>query len=500
MFAVIVPIERVLGESLNEIKLSMLITGACLLLMLPCSWFFASPIVNPIRRLSRQNVKIKKRQFNQVSHQATNISEIEELSLSMIEMSDSIQQYERAQQELLDAFIKIIGQAIDDKSHYTAGHCARVPELAIELAHAASDENNGIFKDFTFHSEDEVREFTIAAWLHDCGKVTTPEHIVDKGTKLEIIYNRIHEIRMRFEVLWRDAEIEYLKQAAAAPQQETQLLKQLQQTRQQLQEDFEFIAQANVGGEFMDKSHVTRLESLTQIKWQRNFDDRLGLSPVEEARYNMNEVSLPITESLLADKAEHIITRTDPVEFPPEFEIKVDVPEHLCNQGEVYNLSIGRGTLTAEDRFIINEHIISTIKMLEALPLPPELARVPRYASTHHETLKGTGYPRKLKAENLSIPERVLVVCDVFEALTAADRPYKKAKPMSVAINILHKMALDEHLDIEIFELLLTSGIYLNYAHKYLPESQIDDVDIDHYIRKTKPTITTEKEPEITPS
>ena len=496
MFAVIVPIERVLGESLNEIKLSMLITGGCLLLMLPCSWFFASPIVNPIRRLSRQNWKIKNRQFDQISHQATNISEIEELSLSMIEMSESIQQHERAQQELLDAFIKIISQAIDDKSHYTAGHCARVPELAIELAHAASNENKGICKDFTFHSEDEVREFTIAAWLHDCGKVTTPEHIVDKGTKLEIIYNRIHEIRMRFEVLWRDAEIEFLKQAAAAPQQETQLLKQLQQTRQQLQDDFEFIAQSNVGGEFMEEAHVTRLKSLTQIKWQRNFDDRLGLSPVEEARYNMNEVSLPVTESLLADKTEHIIKRTEPVEFPAEFEIKVDVPEYLSNQGEVYNLSIGRGTLTAEDRFIINEHIISTIKMLEALPLPPELARVPRYASTHHETLKGTGYPRKLKAEDLSVPERVLVVCDIFEALTAADRPYKKAKPISVAINILHKMALDEHLDIEIFELLLTSGIYLNYARKYLPESQIDEVDISRYIRSPAPTVTANKEKE----
>ena len=127
------------------------------------------------------------------------------------------------------------------------------------------------------------------------------------------------------------------------------------------------------------------------------------------------------------------------------------MPQYVSNQGEVYNLSIGRGTLTAEDRYIINEHIISTIKMLEALPLPPELSRVSRYASTHHETLKGTGYPRKLSADDLSMPERVLVIADIFEALTAADRPYKKAKPVSVAVDILHKMALDEHVDIDLF-------------------------------------------------
>ena len=163
----------------------------------------------------------------------------------------------------------------------------------------------------------------------------------------------------------------------------------------------------------------------------------------------------------------------------------MDIPEHLYNQGELHNLAISRGTLTAEDRFKINEHITSTIKMLENLPFPPELAKVPRYASTHHETLKGTGYPRKLSAEQLSTPERILVLSDIFEALTAADRPYKKAKPMSVAINILHKMALDHHVDIEVFKLFLTSGVYLEYARKFLDPSQIDDVDINQYLNDT---------------
>nr|WP_255721306.1 MULTISPECIES: HD domain-containing phosphohydrolase [unclassified Photobacterium] len=160
----------------------------------------------------------------------------------------------------------------------------------------------------------------------------------------------------------------------------------------------------------------------------------------------------------------------------------MQVPELQYNLGEIYNLTIKRGTLTAEDRFKINEHMISTIKMLESLPFPDDLARVPRYASTHHETMKGTGYPRKLSAKDLSTPERILVISDIFEALTAADRPYKKAKPLSVAIDILYKMALDEHIDMALFKLFLSSGVYMQYAEKFLPEKQIDKVDINKYL------------------
>ncbi|MEF1305654.1 HD domain-containing phosphohydrolase, partial [Vibrio owensii] len=179
---------------------------------------------------------------------------------------------------------------------------------------------------------------------------------------------------------------------------------------------------------------------------------------------------------------EHIIKRIRPVEFAPEHGIQMQVPEHQYNMGEVYNLTISRGTLTPEDRFKINEHMISGIKMLEALPFPPELSNVPRYASTHHETLKGTGYPRKLSADDLSIPERILVIADIFEALTAGDRPYKKAKPVSVAIDIMYKMALDEHLDMDLFLLFLESGVYLEYAKKFMPETQVDEVDIQKYL------------------
>jgi hypothetical protein len=352
------------------------------------------------------------------------------------------------------------------------------------LAEALEKTTDGPFKDFAFLNDDERREFRIAAWLHDCGKITTPEHIIDKGSKLEANYNRIHEIRMRFEVLWRDAEIATLKQIqdCSSSEQKQQLIAQLATTQQQLTEDFTFIAKANVGGEYMSDDKIERVKQIANQTWTRYFDNRLGLSPIEDLAVKGLESNTPSIEPLLVDRPEHIIPRTRSTEFDPKLNINIKVPEHQYNLGEVYNLTISRGTLTDEDRYKINEHMISGIKMLERLPFPPELSRVPRYASTHHETLKGTGYPRKLTAEQLSTPERILVIADIFEALTAADRPYKKAKPLSVAVDIMHKMALGEHFDMELFKFFLTSGTYLKYAETYLPAEQIDQVDIEKYL------------------
>ncbi|WP_428636585.1 HD domain-containing phosphohydrolase [Shewanella sp.] len=483
-FAILVPKDTLLASSLDKVEKSILITGLCLLLALPFSWLFASPIITPIKLLALENLKVKYRRYDEVTKVDSYIKEIDELAISLVDMSESIRQHEQDHKALMDAFIKLIAQAIDDKSPYTAGHCNRVPELGLMLAEYAAKSDLPAFKAFRFRNADEHREFRIAAWLHDCGKITTPEHIVDKGSKLEVIYNRIHEVRMRFEVLWRDAEIHYLKQCQLSPERQGEFLTALKARREQLREDFAFVAGANVGGEFMDQADIDKLTALSTITWERHFDDRLGLSPVEELNYPdlSAEVSLPVTEPLLADKPHHVIARQRPEVFDPKFGIKMTVPEALYNQGELYNLSISRGTLTAEDRFKINQHITSTIKMLENLPFPPELARVPRYASTHHETLIGTGYPRKLSGDDLSIPERILVLADIFEALTAADRPYKKAKPLSVAIDILHKMVLDQHVDAEVFKLFLTSGIYLEYAERYLAPEQIDEVDIDRYL------------------
>jgi HD-GYP domain-containing protein (c-di-GMP phosphodiesterase class II) len=400
----------------------------------------------------------------------------------MVSMVDAIQSHELAQRALMDAFIQLIAQAIDDKSAYTGGHCKRVPELAFMLAEQASASDLPAFHNFSLETDDQWREYRIAAWLHDCGKITTPEHIVDKGSKLEVIYNRIHEVRMRFEVLWRDAEIEYLKKYQEFPDRQAELSEQMDRRKNTLLEDFSFVARCNVGGEFLDQDSRDRLQSIAKTTWQRHFDDRVGLSPVEELRISDAPTTVPATEPLLSDKPTHIIKREQSTDYPPEYGIHMDIPEHLYNQGELYNLSVSRGTLTSEDRFKINEHMISTIKMLEGLPFPEDLKNVPRYASTHHETMKGTGYPRKLPGEQLSIPERILAVADVFEALTASDRPYKKAKKISEAMDILYKMVIDNHIDKDCFELFVQDKVYLQYAEQFLPADQIDELDVERYL------------------
>lgn len=480
-FAVLVPGDMVTDAVTSRLLKAIAISAFAMAILLPAAWKFGSPIVRPILALREETKKIKLRKFDLLTPVNTRIKEVSELSDSISKMSDEIQQHEKQQEEFVESFIKLIAQAIDDKSPYTAGHCNRVPEIGLMLAEVAEQCQTGSLKDFHFKDDDERREFRIAAWLHDCGKITTPEHIVDKGTKLEANYNRIHEIRTRFEVLRRDAEIDYLKAIYEQKIDSQSALKVYAKRTHQLEMDFEFIANANVGGEFMGEDKIARIQQIANQTWVRHFDDGIGLSPIEEMNRQPNNHNLPVIEKLLDDKPEHIINRTREMEFDPKFGIKMKIPTHQYNLGEMYNLCISRGTLTEEDRFKINEHMISGIKMLEALPFPPELRRVPRYASTHHETLKGTGYPRKLTADDLSIPERILVIADIFEALTAADRPYKKAKPVSVAIDIMYKMALDDHLDMELFMLFLESGVYLQYAKSHMPEQQIDDVDIQKY-------------------
>lgn len=481
-FAIMAPTDNVLSDAMAQVWNSVLITALILMLLLPVTALFASPVVESIRRLVTHSENIKQRRFSEVMPARSFITEINNLSDSMQDMSHSIENYEQQQQDLMEAFIELIAQAIDDKSPYTAGHCARVPELAFMLAEQAENAQTPAFREFAFKNQQEWREFKIGAWLHDCGKITTPEHIIDKGTKLETIYNRIHEIRMRFEVLWRDAEIDYRDMLREHPQDADKLRQDLASQQARLKADFAFIAECNVGTESMDDAAIERLEKLADISWQRYFDDRLGLSPIEEDRFEDPPVPLPATEKLLQDRPDHIIERYHSTDYDPRLGIKMTVPEHLYNLGELYNLKIKRGTLTPEDRFKINEHIISTIKMLDNLPFPPDLSRVPRYASTHHETLIGTGYPRKLTAEDLSVPERIMILADIFEALTAADRPYKKAKPVSVAIDILYKMVQNQHIDPDVFELFLRSGVYMQYARRYLPSEQIDEVDISQYL------------------
>ena len=460
----------------DSIQYALIIALILLLLAIPVIFLSTNRIVKPIKALILENNKIKNREFSEVHSIKTDIIEFEELSNSQVSMSKSIQTYQKSQEDILDAIIKLIAEAIDAKSPYTGGHCERVPVIAQLLLDEANSSTLDAFKTFDLSSKDAQREFEIGAWLHDCGKVTTPEYVVDKSTKLETIYNRIHEIRMRFEVLWRDVQIEYLKNNIS--------LEQLHMKQSRLRNDFEFIASVNRGGEFMDASKQERVKTIAKIEWERHFDDRLGLGQVEILRYETREDELyPVREKLLSDESHHIVIREnfDHEAYRKEG-FKLDVPEHLYNYGEVYNLCIEKGTLTPEERYKINEHVIMSIKMLEKIPFPSHLSKIAEYAGTHHETLIGTGYPRKLSKNELSIPARIMAIADIFEALTASDRPYKEAKTLSTSIKIMSFMVKDQHIDADLFKLFLSSGIYKTYAQKHLKPEQIDEVDIKNYL------------------
>lgn len=394
-----------------------------------------------------------------------------------------------AQRNVFRAFLRVLSHAIDAKSPYTGGHCERVPELTRMLAEAAHAAKSGPFAQFHL-TDDEWYELEIAGGLHDCGKVTTQEYVVDKATKLETIYNRIHEIRARFEIVKRDAEIEYLKGCLAGGDEPS--LRAARDARlRQLDDDFAFVAECNIGSELMAPEKISRLRRIASITWLRTLDDRLGLSWEEAERLPPEPEPLPAVERLLADKPSHILPHTRPtLESDNPWGFVLLPPDHRFNLGEIYNLSIRHGTLTAEERYHINDHIVQTIIMLESLPFPKGLRRVPEWAGGHHEKMDGSGYPRGLSREQMSIPARIMMIADVFEALTAADRPYKMAKRLSECIAIMTRMSCSGHIDPDLFELLLTSGIYRRYAERFCLPAQIDEIDVAARIAELKPFLS----------
>lgn len=390
----------------------------------------------------------------------------------------------QAQKNLFESFIRLLADAIDAKSHYTGGHCARVPELTKLLAQAACADETGAFHNFTL-SEEQWEELHIACWLHDCGKITTPEYVVDKATKLETICNRIHEVRMRFEVLKRDAEIAYWR-AVADGGDSRELRVRLEAEWQALDDDFAFVASCNQGSEFMTPAQIARIKQLAERTWLRTLDDRLGLSHEELARKKRSPaVPLPAVEPLLADKPEHCFERhpDELIEADNPWRFRMKIPELLYNQGEIHNLCITRGTLTEEERYKINEHIVQTIMMLSRLPFPKSLRRVPEIAGGHHERMDGHGYPKQLQRQEMSVLARMMAIADIFEALTAADRPYKTGKTLSEALEIMARMSHEQHIDSELFALFLRSGVYRQYAERFLRPDQIDAVKIEDYLQ-----------------
>lgn len=330
---------------------------------------------------------------------------------------------------LFEAFIELIAEAIDQKSPYTGGHCKRVPELTMMLAQAAMETKTGPLKDFKL-TDKEIYELKIAGWLHDCGKVTTPESVMDKPTKLSAIFDRIQLIEQRFELLKKQAECDMLKGQLEAlrlgdQDEYDRLASDFQAFKLQCDDDRDFLRKSNIGSEYMTPEDQQRIRQIAAI----TIKDEVGL------------------------------------------------PAALLSENEMYNLSIVRGTLTAEERHIINNHIVVTINMLESLPYPKDLKRVPEYAGGHHERMDGKGYPKGLTRDQMSVPARVMGIADIFEALTSKDRPYKKAKTLSESLHILGKMKLDNHIDPDLFDIFVREKIYLRYAQQFLEPEQIDEVD-----------------------
>jgi len=387
-------------------------------------------IIGVLQLLNAQDVKTKK-----VIPFSDNVQKSVEALSSQAAVAITNKNLIKDLEVLFESFIKLIASAIDAKSPYTGGHCSRVPEITMMLAESVNDINDGPFAGIQF-TDKEMYELKIAAWLHDCGKVATPEAVVDKGTKLETIYDRIHTVSTRFEVLKRDEEIKYLKKQlkiqkddSLIENQKKEALKKartlyLKRIKQQ-EDDKSFIEESNVGGEFMSQDRKDRVNKIASYRWKDNGS-----------------------------------------------------PKPFFSEDEIYNLCISRGTLTPEERKIINDHIVVTIDMLEQLPYPKHLRNVPEFAGGHHEKLDGTGYPKGLNHSEMSVQAKIMAIADIFEALTARDRPYKKGKTLSQAMRILGFMKNDAHIDTELFEVFVKEKIYLKYAESFLDPEQIDEVEL----------------------
>lgn len=330
-------------------------------------------------------------------------------------------------EQLFESFITVINTAIDDKSPYTGGHCKRVPVLTMMLAEAAQSATDGPLASWSL-TPAESNALRIAALLHDCGKITTPEHIVDKATKLQTIHDRIHLVDARCEIVRRDAELAWLRASAAATPDERPALEAAYHAQlATLADDRAFLHRCNTGGEFMAPTDQARVAAIAQ-------------------RYRWQDAAGRTCDFLSAD--------------------------------EVENLCIARGTLTAAEREIINHHVVTTIKMLEALDWPKHLRQVPEFAGGHHERVDGKGYPRGLTRDQMSVPARIMGIADIFEALTAPDRPYKKGQSLQAALQILGHLSLTGHIDPDLFDIFVRERVYDRYAREHLRPDQIDEVDV----------------------
>lgn len=331
-------------------------------------------------------------------------------------------------EKLLEAFLKSIIYAISKKSPYTAGHIKRMVMLSVMIAEAI-DKDSEVFGAKNFSAQ-ELRQINFAALMHDIGKLATPEQVVDKSTKLETIFDRIKIVESRVELIKKALEVELLNKkiahSSSGKSSHEELDSEFKKKLDLLDSYFMLIQNSNRGAEFTTDEQIALIQNIASQNWEIDGKDYF-----------------------------------------------------IINEDEAYNLSVQKGTLTSQERDIINEHANISVDILNKLPFPKKYKEIPQISGNHHEKINGKGYPMGLKGDEISFEARILAVADIFEALTASDRPYKKGNPLSSAMKILYFMAKDDELDRDIVKFFYTSGLYLKYAKKLLPLESIDEVTVD---------------------
>ncbi|XQW85204.1 GAF and HD-GYP domain-containing protein [Thalassotalea piscium] len=360
----------------------------------------------------------------EVEHYCLSFASLGAIALTNKSLIDNLE-------DLFTALIRTLARIIDEKSPHTGEHCKRVPELTLMFAQAVHEAKKGPFSSFSI-SESEMYQLEIAGWLHDCGKVATPDHVMEKSTKLHTIFDRIEYVLAKLEIASRDIDLKYQEEIIKALKKNKPIdVQQIERERlvahKQLNLDRAFLQKVNIGGEFLNDYQDEQIVEIAK-------------------RYNI---------SVNGQKTP------------------------LLTDDEVMNLRIKRGTLNAEERLIIQRHMDVTLDILEALPFPKHMRNVAEYALGHHETMDGKGYPRGLTKEQLSIPARIMAVADIFEALSSSDRPYKKAKPVSECLKIMGNMAKNNNIDSDLFDVFVNSKVYEEYIRKFSKLEQIDDFDLD---------------------
>ena len=322
--------------------------------------------------------------------------------------------------ELFEAFVKVMATAIDEKSPVTGGHIRRVADLTLTMAEVIHDIDEGHFKDKTF-SPDQMYELRIAAYMHDIGKVTSPVEIVEKAKKLQTIFDRIQYVRLRMAYISQKIKLEgqeakiKILQNGSSPEKLNSIEKETLEKLMEIEEILRFINKCNEPGEFLDDEILVRLKEVSEKTY---IDDAGEQQPF-----------------LTAD--------------------------------ELVNLSIRRGSITEKERQKMQGHAAVTLKMLKQIPFTKKLKNIPDFAGAHHEFLNGKGYPLGLKGDEISFEGRLMAVTDIAEALTASDRPYKKAMPLETVYRILRSMVEGGELDPNLVELFIEKEVYKIYQKKH---------------------------------